>query len=98
MISGYSLTGEKCTVCEPSQPASTAVWTSLQLARWCESALCISILLKRDVPFQTSESTWPQRSAALQSMSVSPPLCTHGTDFIYKKKTTWRWPVTICES
>lgn len=41
-------------VSQASQPASTAVWTGLQLARWCESASAspfFKYVLKRDVPF-----------------------------------------------
>lgn len=39
VISGYSLTGEKCTVHEPSRPGSIEVCTGLlQFASWCESS------------------------------------------------------------
>lgn len=85
MISGYSLTGEKCTPCEPSQPARK-VCTGLQVARWCESTSASPFGLHPPVRFLESGSTRPRHSAALQSTSVSPPLCTHGIDFIIKKK------------
>lgn len=49
VISGYSLTGEKCTVREPGQPGSKAVCTGLlQFASRCESSslypLCLLLM------------------------------------------------------
>lgn len=84
MISGYSLTEENCTSCEPSQPENKVSCTARQVARWCES---ISILLNLDVRSQTPESALPHHSAALQNMSVSPLFCTHGIDYlVFKRK------------
>lgn len=76
MISGYSLTGEKCTVREPGQPGSKAVCAGLlQFAtrRESSSVSARSILIVR-AQESGRHRTQIHHTAALQSMRVSPPL------------------------
>lgn len=73
MISGYSLTGEKCTVREPSQPGSKAVRTGLfQLASQFESGSVSALsILNVWLVELGHHPTQTHHTALLQNMSVT---------------------------
>lgn len=87
VISGYSLTGEKCTVREPRQSGSKAVCTVLLKCASRRESSSVSALSILNVWVQESghHPTEPHHTAALQSMSVSPPLL-----------HTWQWLMIRC--
>lgn len=78
VISGYSLTGEKCAVREPSQPGSKVVCTGfLYFASSCESTSVYLICLFLTY-VSRSPAVTPHRTT--RTMSMSPQCSTHGSD------------------
>lgn len=101
MISGYSLTGEKCTVREPSQPGSKAVCTGLlQFGSWCESGsvypLCLFFMYG-----SRSLAVTPHGHIALQHSKVcvchlhAAHMAAISDQIFSGGKNAQSWPVTI---
>lgn len=79
MISGYSLTGEKCTAREPSQPVSQGAGRYAPVHFSWKTGMSQDLHpLRLFLTYRFQEpgchSAWTHHTVAVQSMNVSPPL------------------------